>query len=74
MDSIVAAYDISKSKKPLVIIGESLSKEKYGVAFRKGDIKLAGEVQRLLDEMAADGTTASILIRWFGVDVDAIGK
>ncbi len=74
MDSIVAAYDIAKSKKPLVIIEESLSKEKYGVAFRKGDVKLAGEVQKVLEEVAADGTAASISIRWFGSDISVIGK
>ncbi|MFC2602325.1 MAG: transporter substrate-binding domain-containing protein, partial [Treponema sp.] len=62
------------SKKPLVIIDESLSKEKYGVAFRKGDVKLAAEVQKVLEEMAADGTAASISIRWFGSDISVIGK
>ncbi|MGP1459909.1 MAG: amino acid ABC transporter substrate-binding protein [Treponema sp.] len=74
MDSVVAAYDIAQSKKPLVIVDESLAKEKYGIAFRKGDVKLTEEVQKILEEMAADGTAASISMRWFGEDISVIGK
>ena len=74
MDSVVAAYDIAQSKKPLVIVNEVLSKEAYGVGFRKGDVKLRDEVQKILEEMANDGTVAAISTKWFGSDISVIGK
>lgn len=74
MDSVVAAYDIAQSKKPLVIVNEVLSKEAYGVGFRKGDVKLRDEVQKILEEMANDGTVATISTKWFGSDISVIGK
>lgn len=74
MDSVVAAYDIAQSNKPLVIVSEVLSKESYGVGFRKGDVKLRDEVQKILEEMANDGTVAAISTKWFGSDISVIGK
>ncbi len=74
MDSVVAAYDIAQSGKPLVTVAEPLAKEKYGIAFRKDNIKLRDEVQALLEQMAADGTVTAISERWFGRDMSVIGK
>lgn len=74
MDSVVAAYDIAQSGKPLVTVAEPLAKEKYGIAFRKDNIKLRDEVQALLEQMAADGTVSAIAERWFGRDISVIGK
>jgi polar amino acid transport system substrate-binding protein len=74
MDSIVAAYDISQSKKPLVLVSEVLAQEGYGIAFRKNDIKLRDAVQETLEAMKADGTVERISIKWFGSDITVIGK
>lgn len=74
MDSIVAAYDISQSKKPLVLIPEVLAQEGYGIAFRKNDIKLRDAVQETLEAMKADGTVERISTKWFGSDITVIGK
>ncbi|MBO4404654.1 MAG: amino acid ABC transporter substrate-binding protein [Treponema sp.] len=74
MDSVVASYDITTSNKPLVLVSEVLANEAYGVGFRKGEVKLCNEVQRILEEMAADGTVAAISTKWFGSDISVIGK
>lgn len=74
MDSIVAAYDISQSKKPLVLVSEVLAQEGYGIAFRKNDIKLRDAVQETLEAMKADGTVERISTKWFGSDITVIGK
>lgn len=74
MDSVVASYDIAQSGKPLEIVEESLSKEAYGVAFRKNDLKLCEAVQKTLEDMAKDGTVEAISKKWFGADITVIGK
>ena len=74
MDSVVAEYAIAESKLPLVTLEESLASEEYGVAFRKSDEQLAQGVQKVLEEMAADGTVARISNGWFGSDITVIGK
>ena len=41
----------------------------FGIGFRKDDQKLRDEVQKVLDEMKADGTMARISEKWFGKDI-----
>ena len=74
MDLIVANYAIKTSGKPFEVLSEGLSPEEYGIAFRKGDVKLTNEVQKILEAMAADGTVAKIAEKWFGSDITVIGK
>ena len=74
MDSIVAAYDIAQSKKPLTLVPEVLANEAYGIAFRKNDLKLRDAVQKTLEEMKADGTVERISTKWFGSDITVIGQ
>lgn len=74
MDSIVAAYDISQSKKPLRLVKEVLANEAYGIAFRKNDLKLRDAVQATLEAMKADGTVEKISTKWFGSDITVIGE
>ena len=74
MDSVVAEYAIAESGMPLVTLDESLASEEYGIAFRKNDVKLTDEVQKILEEMAADGTVARISTAWFGSDITVIGN
>ncbi len=76
MDSVVAIYTITTSKKPLRLVDEVLAKEGYGIGFRKDDdgAKLRDSVWNTLLEMAADGTVAKISNKWFGSDVSVIGK
>ena len=51
-----------------------MSKEEYGIGFRKEDVKLRDEVQKILKEMQADGTVTAIALKWFGTDLSVIGK
>lgn len=74
MDMVVGNYSIKQTGKDFVVLDEHLTTEEYGIGFRKGDIKLRDEVQRILNEMAADGTVAAISTKWFGTDISVIGK
>lgn len=74
MDIVVAEYSIKTSGLPFHTLEETLAPEEYGIAFRKGDKKLTDEVQRILEEMAADGTVAQICNKWFGADISVIGR
>ena len=51
-----------------VELEENFGAEEYGIGFRKGDVAFGLEVQRIMDEMIADGTAATISEKWFGVD------
>lgn len=55
--------------KEYVSLEEDLGSEVYAIGFRAGDVALAQEVQKILDEMVADGTTAEISEKWFGTDL-----
>ncbi len=74
MDSVVADYAIASSGKSFVVLEEGLASEQYGVAFRKNDVKLAAEVQKILEEMKADGTAEKISKKWFGKDITVISE
>lgn len=52
-----------------VVLEEDLGSEVYAIGFRPEDVALATEVQRILDEMVADGTTKEISEKWFGTDL-----
>ena len=74
MDEIVARYEIQTSGKPFAILDQPVASEEYGVGFLKGNTALRDEVQKTLEDMAADGTMARISNKWFGSDVTIIGK
>ena len=74
MDSVVANYSIAQSKKAFKVITDPLAQEAYGVAFRKSDIQLRDEVQKILIEMQNDGTVTAISEKWFGRDISVIGQ
>ena len=74
MDEIVARYEIQTSGKAFTVLDESVATEEYGVGFLKGNTALRDEVQKVMDEMAADGTMAKISQKWFGADVTILGK
>ncbi len=76
MDVIVAGYQIEQRADGdnYVILEESLASEEYGIGFKKGNEALRDQVQKTLEEMAADGTMEKISFDWFGRDVTTIGK
>ncbi len=76
MDVIVAGYQIEQRENgdSFMILEESLASEEYGIGFKKGNDELRDQVQKTLEEMAADGTLEEISNKWFGRDVTTIGK
>jgi polar amino acid transport system substrate-binding protein len=62
MDIGVAEYDIKNKDNPddFKILDQSITTEKYGVGFKKGNDALKNQVQETLNEMFADGTVLKI--------------
>ena len=69
VDEILGRYYISKKEGIFAVATDAFAEEQYGIGFRKGDLALAAEVDRIIDEMAADGTAGEISAKWFGEDV-----
>ena len=74
VDVIVAGYYFSQHDCDLRQLDESLAAEEYGVGFRKDDLALVENVNRILNEMAEDGTLAEISTKWFDSDITTVGK
>ena len=74
MDIGVAQYEIKNSNSSaddFKILNESITTEKYGVAFKKGNTQLKDQVQKTLDEMFKDGTVAKIAEK-YGISQDTL--
>ncbi|WP_432631467.1 amino acid ABC transporter substrate-binding protein [Brachyspira sp.] len=70
IDEVAAQYYISEEKVDFVVVENSpLTEEFYGIGFRKTDVELLDEVDRILDEMKADGKSAEISQKWFAKDI-----
>jgi polar amino acid transport system substrate-binding protein len=74
MDSVVANYSIAQTGEPFETVSQALANEEYGIGFRQKEPELRDEVERILKEMAGDGTVAKISAKWFGKDISVIGK
>ncbi len=72
MDVIVAGYQISERSADMIILDESLSKEEYGIGFKKGNTELRDKVNSCLKDMKEDGTLAEISTKWFSKDITTI--
>jgi len=69
VDEILGRYYISKKPGVFAVATDFFAAEEYGIGFRLGELAFAAEVDRILDEMAADGTAAAISEKWFDEDV-----
>lgn len=70
IDEVAAQYYISEEKVDFVVVENSpLTEEFYGVGFRKNATELLAEVDRILDEMKADGKASEISQKWFAKDI-----
>lgn len=74
VDIIVANYYIATKNAAYKVLDESLSPEYYAIGFRKGDVALRDEVNRVLTEMAGDGGISAIDQKWFGTDISIVSK
>lgn len=62
-------YYISKKPDVYRVLDEELGWEQYGVGVRKEDESFLAELNRVLDELKADGTAEELSIKWFGENV-----
>ena len=69
VDEIVGRYYMSKKPDQYVILEEDFGAEDYGVGMRKDDTELQAKLQKALNEMKEDGTSAQISEKWFGEDI-----
>lgn len=69
VDEIVGRYYIAKKPGEYNVLTENFGFEEYGVGLRKDDKELLAKLQKALDEMKKDGTSAKISKQWFGEDI-----
>lgn len=74
LDVGVAAFQVSSRGDKFVILNEAISKEQYGVGFKKGNDALKDQVESALKDMAKDGKFMEIAEKWGVQDAVAIGK
>lgn len=74
LDYGMAAYRVNGSGGEYKILEESISAERYGVGFLKGNTALRDRVEETLTEMYNDGTLDKIADRWAdkGIDKDSL--
>ena len=69
-DEIVGRYQISKSDDTIEAVPVAVGPvSEFGIGFAKDNQALKDKVQKVLDEMKKDGTTAKISEKWFGADI-----
>ncbi|HIZ84744.1 MAG TPA: transporter substrate-binding domain-containing protein [Firmicutes bacterium] len=62
----------SNADAKYVILDEALADEQYVIGFRKDDLSLKEEVNKILSDMKADGSLGEISTKWFGSDVTTV--
>ena len=60
IDIGVAMYQIAQRGDGYIVLDEQLASEQYGIGFLKGNTELKDQVEKVLLEMAADGTFMKI--------------
>ena len=64
MDIVVAKYQIESRSAEFKILDYEIASEQYGVGFAKGNDAVKDQVQKTLEEMAADGTLVNKQTNW----------
>lgn len=64
LDVGVAKYQIEQRGTDYVMLDETIISELYGIGFLLGNTELRDTVQKAMDDMAADGTLATIAEKW----------
>lgn len=69
-DEITGRYYMSKHADTIEAVDVAVGDvSTFGIAFAKDNQALRDEVQKVMDEMKADGTMAKISEKWFGKDI-----
>jgi len=74
IDNVTGRDFIAKRPGQYKILAGFISKEPFGVAFRKEDTDLRLKVQAVLDAMVKDGSMAKISRKWFAEDITNLKK
>ena len=69
IDEVVANYYLAPETGYLPRFGRDAGARRVRRSFRMEDVALRDEVQRIMDEMVADGTAKTLSEKWFGKDV-----
>lgn len=69
VDKILGRYIMSNKPDVYKVASEDFGEELYGIGFRLEDEAFKNEVDKILDEMRADGKAAEISTTWFGEDI-----
>jgi len=69
VDEVVGRYYISKKPGEYAVLEEDFGRESYGVGIRKEDKEFREALDKVLDEMKADGTADEISKKWFGESI-----
>lgn len=66
-DRLVGTWQIKKSNRPFVPVGNLLYKEKIGIPVKKERKKLLADINKALEEMKADGSIDKIHDKYFSL-------
>lgn len=69
VDEVVGRYYLAKHADAYQVLEENFGSEDFGIGVRKTDKAFLAELQKALDAMKADGTSAEISKKWFGEDI-----
>lgn len=69
VDEVVGRYYLSQHPGEFKVLSENFGQEDFGVGFRKNDKAFQAELEKVLNQMKADGTAGKICERWFGEDI-----
>lgn len=64
LDQAVGMTYVSSEPETYTVLEEGFGEEKYGIGVRLGEQALADEIDKILDEMRADGTFKQIADKW----------
>ena len=74
IDNVSGRYFVATNPGKYKVLPGFITKEPFGIAFRKGEMDLKDMVQKTLDEMVSDGTMGKISKKWFGEDITDMKK
>jgi polar amino acid transport system substrate-binding protein len=69
VDEILGRYYVSGKPGVYDVADDYFTEEEYGIGFRKGDTAFVSAVDKVIDQMVADGTAAEISKKWFAEDI-----
>jgi len=69
IDNVSGRYFVATTPGKYKVLSGFITKEPFGIAFRRGEADLKDMVQKTIDQMVADGTMGKISKKWFGEDI-----